>query len=364
MDSQTRIPSCDITINEIDGTVSKLSFDLLDNTKRKECCALILESLHFTSTKSIEMFNAYIGFRILGNEIILNTKKFKFILNQFYRDYTKLNSIHIDNFVQFICTITENKLLIKFILSDPLLWKPFIQSIVLNTNKQYDFHLLRDLLKTVRFWKKHHYSFFVHDSTIVNCVRNAIVYHANKFFDKHYKQIKYLYNQRQLNTKSFWNKMYDLYSCKDEKGNIVCELYYLESIYQNLKIFVIAANVPEFYQSFLASLQREYQNCYNRVKKNAYKRFYYKKLIEFTEWSDRHKQIVTSKEKRVLMQWCDYSKCNQLLKNLGCNSCKANSVYLCKGCKLVAYCGRNHQKKDWKILHQHQCLKLLNNHDP
>ena len=32
----------------------------------------------------------------------------------------------------------------------------------------------------------------------------------------------------------------------------------------------------------------------------------------------------------------------------------------CKGCKLIRYCCRNHQKKHWKFIHRQQCIKIIN----
>eukprot|EP01084_Bolivina_argentea_P041495 76590_1 len=36
------------------------------------------------------------------------------------------------------------------------------------------------------------------------------------------------------------------------------------------------------------------------------------------------------------------------------------TLKLCKGCKLVAYCCRKHQKKAWKAIHSQQCLRITN----
>eukprot|EP01084_Bolivina_argentea_P069021 125637_1 len=34
-------------------------------------------------------------------------------------------------------------------------------------------------------------------------------------------------------------------------------------------------------------------------------------------------------------------------------------IKLCKGCMLIGYCCRNHQKKDWVMMHSQQCLRKI-----
>eukprot|EP01084_Bolivina_argentea_P004281 8146_1 len=44
---------------------------------------------------------------------------------------------------------------------------------------------------------------------------------------------------------------------------------------------------------------------------------------------------------------CDWIKCRKVLNT--------KSIKLCKRCKLVYYCSRNHQKKHWKYIHSQNC---------
>merc|ERR1712228_1086851 len=46
---------------------------------------------------------------------------------------------------------------------------------------------------------------------------------------------------------------------------------------------------------------------------------------------------------------CAWMECNKLRS-------KNQKLYICKGCKLLAYCCRSHQKKHWNCSHTQQCI--------
>uniref|UniRef100_A0AAG5DWF8 MYND-type domain-containing protein n=1 Tax=Anopheles atroparvus TaxID=41427 RepID=A0AAG5DWF8_ANOAO len=41
-----------------------------------------------------------------------------------------------------------------------------------------------------------------------------------------------------------------------------------------------------------------------------------------------------------------------------CGVCRAPATQRCSGCQQVAYCGRDHQRQDWKAQHRHQCRRF------
>lgn len=46
---------------------------------------------------------------------------------------------------------------------------------------------------------------------------------------------------------------------------------------------------------------------------------------------------------------CAWIKCEKGRANV-------DKMYQCKGCRMVNYCCRNHQKKDWALIHSNECL--------
>ncbi|XP_058126992.1 SET domain-containing protein SmydA-8-like [Anopheles ziemanni] len=41
-----------------------------------------------------------------------------------------------------------------------------------------------------------------------------------------------------------------------------------------------------------------------------------------------------------------------------CSICRAPAAQRCSGCQQVGYCGRDHQRQDWKAQHRHQCRRF------
>lgn len=70
----------------------------------------------------------------------------------------------------------------------------------------------------------------------------------------------------------------------------------------------------------------------------------------------------------VCMKKCGWIYCKKSFAKKGgckCSTCKKNKVeddgqkfYICNGCKLIYYCCRDHQKRDWKLIHSEQCKSI------
>ena len=58
--------------------------------------------------------------------------------------------------------------------------------------------------------------------------------------------------------------------------------------------------------------------------------------------------------KKDVKEYCGWPLCQKEIEK---NDGKKTK---CKGCKLIKYCSRNHQKKHWSYIHRQQCLKMKN----
>eukprot|EP01084_Bolivina_argentea_P042549 78452_1 len=66
---------------------------------------------------------------------------------------------------------------------------------------------------------------------------------------------------------------------------------------------------------------------------------------------------IAKKSRINIVKKCGWNKCNKE-SNTQSLEIKSHKMYICKGCKLIYYCCRKHQKKDWKMIHSQQCLKM------
>ena len=67
---------------------------------------------------------------------------------------------------------------------------------------------------------------------------------------------------------------------------------------------------------------------------------------EYFEWIRPYHDMMPCGDPRAVP--CSLPSCKR-------DGTEERKMYLCKGCKLVRYCCRNHQKKHWKFIHSQQC---------
>eukprot|EP01084_Bolivina_argentea_P259374 437630_1 len=110
---------------------------------------------------------------------------------------------------------------------------------------------------------------------------------------------------------------------------------------------------------FQQKLFSEFEGLIFNDKFNERKRLYFYNNFKFMSTKHRHESIY--KGIKFDMAACQWFRCFKF-RRFDINNLKRwdkpCKLYKCKGCRLVFYCCRNHQKKDWKYLHSQQCLNI------
>eukprot|EP01084_Bolivina_argentea_P086690 156663_1 len=263
-----------------------------------------------------------------------------------------------------ICDLMRNiiwyDLRVRFIMSRSKIWKPFLQSFLLsisnsaasNRDEVIDmYYLFEVLVFTSENWKKKHFRF-------------AVKHGLNNVLDRL--------------SKLYWTQNDDKFRrgyCGCLQDDIILETYNqkLPTIPRYIKWFMNSFFSKSFnnkymmnlFLSITKSLNNQYHvmNCsvIGDSKKLEQQRGYYQQLlidrveIENMFWEEYNSKSTLVNRKNLHCAWlkCKYAECTS-----AANCHFAVKFYICKGCKLVSYCSRRHQKLDWKLVHGSQCKRL------
>eukprot|EP01084_Bolivina_argentea_P146690 256786_1 len=329
-------PICELVIT-YDGSEKKLSFKLLDHQQRKLCMKQIYNSMLGSNKLNI----ASNHFELLGMDMILNERKLNYILKNIYSN-TTLQLNQIKNFYGFISNMTYNQLQIKYILSDKQLYKPLISFIVTNISK-YEW-LFALIVRTIQLWKQKHYLFAIKNGLCQSLLSLTDVYRYH-----HREKIISLYKTGKR-AGAFWNTLIN--DCKNQRTctKEKCRFELFRTFYLQFHRYFAKKNDRKTSEMFCDTMKSGYSEIYRELpKRYIYAKYYYKQMNYFIDrnYLDSSTNILHTDSHRK----CGYIKCDKSL----CP--KGDMLYVCKGCKLVTYCNRNHQKKSWNALHREQCLR-------
>eukprot|EP01084_Bolivina_argentea_P260551 440037_1 len=284
------------------------------------------------------------GFRIFTQEMFStnNVNKLQNLFVIFYAEHRTLQLNHRLNFYQIIATINSSTLHIKLILSNSRLWKPLLKGIlfnILNSNE-----ILVELWKTFvtisYFWKKRHVTYMLIKYRLI--LRKTIMHMINQYW---------LQKKRILS---------EMYYCRDDTNWLFDESIQMKLSSKLLthiaefdKVNIMRRRSVTFDNLMIESLENIQSKIVVRSNMDKCKEFYYQQMrLIFCDIGTRmHIKLPSGPRKKCGWIKCQTSTCLDI-------TCRKSTTKLvkCKGCKLVYYCCRKHQKLDWKAVHRAQCL--------
>eukprot|EP01084_Bolivina_argentea_P271091 461145_1 len=255
----------------------------------------------------------------------------------------KLNTLY--NFVR-LWSGANNYLFVKYILSNRSMWKPlflfcikalkYLETVDMDCDLILKMNAIWSILSsTSYYWSKVHIEFINSHYDIGHAFGHFAIIH---WLDQ---------------------QMYR----KDSNFTLELSNIYLNPKYNfNHKVMKVIRSFSLRPDGHFLSMKHPVNLC-KTIKNNTLKRcnaFTPPKSMKCTKEFEEYFSVVPgllfekiTKEDRN--EWKEMKYCAWIHCNADANSSK---LYICKGCKLVFYCNRNHQKKHWKLVHGKQCMSL------
>eukprot|EP01084_Bolivina_argentea_P018485 34415_1 len=316
-------------------------------------------------------------------QVFILTNKFKNLFKIFDQPWTnyirKYDSMLIEknisffNLNYFLGTLSSYPLLQRYIWRHKKLWKPLLHFLIkllmdkhLKIGDELVFSTILQLFARVKYRRNRHFIYLVNNG-FSDCIENL----ATKCWQQNRKVIVNCYNKSNgrhdnggydamiLNSFDANSGRYKEsenimpFYIEIQKNKVMIQIFVaLNSIFRKCKkkgnLLFFCINPAEEYVIFSKKLKSKLYStthCKNKCEM-LFRMYVYWQLFvndKITETYLRSKHIGYGRTH------CEWKYCKQTKKT--------KKLYRCKGCQLVTYCCKSHQKKHWKTIHSKQCLR-------
>eukprot|EP01084_Bolivina_argentea_P014472 27052_1 len=288
--------------------------------KRANVCKAVIRTLFTVNRRRTtelcyyfppDKFTFHTLITIFAYDLFLHSNKWKRVCK-----YLNRTNICAD---WFIYVMFKNHLMVKYIMHRSSIWKPLFTYVVKRSTEKSDAVHVHIISQTYKYLKWRHVLWLLKIDFIALLVCRVNMY------------MKEVFETTELTEDDLWLWL-------DPVNRITYRIKNVCELTNNWKIW---KTFRQRYHSEIKKLvnmykgtQRYYfcvqiQDALDLKKPNAF-RIVYEGFTQYT-WQEK---------------LCGWIKCK----------IDADKLYVCKGCKLVQYCCRKHQKKDWKMIHSTQCL--------